>query len=377
MKKFLALLLAFTLIFVLCACGNETTSSDPSSSKPAQSGTVDFVKPENYASVVLVTINPQFRLYLDVAGEVLAVEPVNDDAKSIAKSITAKTGNIETVIENIVTATDNGGFVKGAVTVNFEITEIKDTQVNTETILNKAKTSADNSFKELNVEAEIKTSVSENANNTASSDSTSNDTATTESNSSLTNTASQPTHTHSYSAATCLKPATCSCGATGGPALGHSYKNGVCSRCNAKDPNVSYTAVTKKNGKWSLKYASGDTLYNVTLKLYGSSDDLGVSVGLGDPFSTLPEDFQEDVRAEGGDYYVVLDGKEYYIGRGDGDALGSVTESRTTVTVTDASGNKLVLERTGENSLTVKTSPEDFSVIKKVPVGTVITFTAS
>ena len=35
------------------------------------------------------------------------------------------------------------------------------------------------------------------------------------------------THTHSYSAATCTQPGTCSCGATNGEALGHSYTSKI------------------------------------------------------------------------------------------------------------------------------------------------------
>lgn len=45
------------------------------------------------------------------------------------------------------------------------------------------------------------------------------------------NTSSKPSssvHTHSYSNATCTKPATCSCGATKGTALGHSWKGATC-----------------------------------------------------------------------------------------------------------------------------------------------------
>lgn len=48
---------------------------------------------------------------------------------------------------------------------------------------------------------------------------------------------STPTHTHSYSNATCTEPAKCSCGATNGSALGHSYDKGLCQRCNEKDQN--------------------------------------------------------------------------------------------------------------------------------------------
>ena len=49
-----------------------------------------------------------------------------------------------------------------------------------------------------------------------------------------------PVHTHNYSDATCTKPATCSCGATKGSALGHDYAGatctnpGTCKTCGAK-----------------------------------------------------------------------------------------------------------------------------------------------
>lgn len=93
---------------------------------------------------------------------------------------------------------------------------------------------------------------------------------------------STPSHTHSYSNATCTAPAKCSCGATNGSALGHSYSNatctspkkcsrcnstsgsalghnysnGVCSRCNSKDPNYVKTySLGEKwivNGQWEF-----------------------------------------------------------------------------------------------------------------------------
>ncbi len=39
---------------------------------------------------------------------------------------------------------------------------------------------------------------------------------------------SKPTHTHSYSAATCTQPKKCSCGATNGSALGHTWTPATC-----------------------------------------------------------------------------------------------------------------------------------------------------
>ena len=44
-------------------------------------------------------------------------------------------------------------------------------------------------------------------------------------------------HTHSYSAATCDEPQLCACGEKRGYALGHDFKNGVCTRCKQSDPN--------------------------------------------------------------------------------------------------------------------------------------------
>lgn len=49
----------------------------------------------------------------------------------------------------------------------------------------------------------------------------------------------EPPHTHSFSAATCTKPKTCSCGETEGSANGHKFAKGICSVCGAADPNYS------------------------------------------------------------------------------------------------------------------------------------------
>ena len=51
----------------------------------------------------------------------------------------------------------------------------------------------------------------------------------------------EPPHIHSYSAATCTQPRTCSCGATDGEPLGHSYANGTCTHCGASDPDYNET----------------------------------------------------------------------------------------------------------------------------------------
>ena len=94
MKKLVALFLALTLCLSLCACGK---GGNEGSSAPG--GNNAFVKPENYASVLLVTINPQIRLYLDKDSNVLAVEPVNDDAKSISKEVKNIKGHLKFIFD--------------------------------------------------------------------------------------------------------------------------------------------------------------------------------------------------------------------------------------------------------------------------------------
>lgn len=54
-------------------------------------------------------------------------------------------------------------------------------------------------------------------------------------------------HTHSYSKATCTKPESCSCGATRGVALGHSFSEGKCTRCGAKDSSYQAIPLSKRN----------------------------------------------------------------------------------------------------------------------------------
>lgn len=59
-----------------------------------------------------------------------------------------------------------------------------------------------------------------------------------------TSTTNQPTHTHSYSNATCTSPKKCSCGVTAGTALGHQFSSAtctspqICDRCGITSGNA-------------------------------------------------------------------------------------------------------------------------------------------
>ncbi len=369
MKRIPALMLALILLFTLAACGGtENPPTDTGAAGTGENQTEQFVKPENYASVLLVTINPQLRLYLDANGTVLAVEAVNEDAVEIAENISFSNQSVDSVVEKIVTAANEKGLIKEEnATIHLSVTETTSQQASPAEILNKAQSGATRATASISIPVSVQTedkTASQQQSSSEPTDSATSDTTQTESSD------SPAPHTHSYSDATCTAPKTCSCGATEGTALGHDYKNGTCSRCNTKDPNfVSYTSVTQKNGSWTAMFLDGETLYDTSFLLYGDAWEMGY--GLGDPLTSLPEEVQEDMKAD----CTLYNGNYYYFGRGGGGEIAALSEEGTTVTLTDESGNQLVLTRTGEDALTVKTSPSAFGDFNKIPEGIVLTFT--
>lgn len=376
MKNLLALSLSALLLLGLTACGKSETAS--SESEPASVSTT-FVKPKNYATVLSVTINPQFRLYLDAEGKVLAVEAVNEDAKEIIDKIDFENIGYEEVIENIITASNEGGFVKENADIKLEIVETAETIAETDTGSSNSASadSADNNEEEVTERKnEILTKAEEAANNIA-----------TELNITITVSAvgkteapvteetpavsseTKPVHTHSFAAATCLQPAKCACGATEGKALGHSYENGICKRCSAKDPDY-LTPCTQKNGIWQLATVSGDKITVIKLKINGKDCDLLYREGAKYNPSINSDADEADCET--------INGVKYYYGAGDGDGF-VFAESGKTVKLSGfgtSDDMAVTLNRTGENTLKVTVAdnvPEWLSVIK---VGAVFDFIA-
>lgn len=380
MKKITALILAVCMIFAFASCGkkeNDTSSKDDKTTVITDNSSQNFVKPEKYASVLLVSINPQFKLYLGENGQVLAVEAVNTDAESIKSNINFENQNYEAVIKNIVNISKKNGFVKSNATIKLEIIEknIDNTILNN--ILSNAEKAVKDVAADLNVN--IITSVNdESVNNNSSSSSIAKSgsssssspvKATTKTTVAKTSSA-KPAHIHKYAAATCTTAQKCSCGAVTGKALGHSYKNGVCTRCKAKDPNSNFTSVLKKDGFWFCQYLDGIELYGVSLFISNSKDSV-IAYAIGDLLSTLPEEMQNEPNILKN--CELYNGNYYYVGKGDGDEI-SVSEANNTITLTDTKGKKLVLTRTGENTLKCTSIPDTFAYMLKIPAGTQFTF---
>lgn len=355
MKKYLSILLALILMLSFVACNNsqgegETPTPD----------TAGFQKPQNYVTVIKVTINPEFNLYLDASGNVLAVEPCNDDAKKVVEKIETQTGSIETVMENIVTATNEDGYIKENATIDIKVTEIKDTTVDAQVILDKAKTSTDNGIKKFEnaVVVNINVSVDENAHNNGgmetnklvASTSIPDDErpVTPEPQSTPDNNNNNDHHADEDAKKT--------------PAPTKKPTN-----TPTATPEPEYTKISKKDGKWKTMYVSGETLYKLTMTLVGEPQ-FGVSLGdLVNIDEILPQ--EKELCTE-------FNGKNYYVARGTGDGIEAVSEARNRIIIVDLEGNKMVLNRTGENTMTVVSVDANFSEISNIPVGTVLTYSA-
>ena len=101
------------------------------------------------------------------------------------------------------------------------------------------------------------------------------------------NTSSKPSssvHTHSYSNATCTKPATCSCGATKGTALGHSWKGATCkiaktcNRCGQiEGSKLNHSYKNEKCTMCGEKSANFPKVSDIKLEYPASLKDNGVT----------------------------------------------------------------------------------------------------
>ncbi|MBQ2746507.1 MAG: hypothetical protein IJF35_02175 [Clostridia bacterium] len=354
MKKILSLLLAIFLLLPLCSCGKTPAQNDI--------GKGGFVKPDSYASVITVTINPQFRLYLDKDAKVLAVEAINSDAETVIESLELKNVSFETAIEKIVTTANDKGYIKADAQISFKVTETKIDEINADEILSTAKTVTNATAAKINITVAVNIDENPTADNSSSSEVTSYE--------------NTPSHTHSFSAATCTEPKKCSCGATDGKALGHNFVNRTCTRCLKVEETKEFTLVGNKNGSWGFEFANEQNYYRSSLIMYGDINNCWIKASVGDLFSTLPEDAWDEIRTS--DEYKKFNGKEYYVANGEMDKPAAISCVGTTkVTITDKNGKKLTLTRTGEDTMTVASCDDGFTVYGKVPTGTKLTFKAN
>ncbi len=148
----------------------------------------------------------------------------------------------------------------------------------------------------------------------------------------------------------------------------HTYKDGVCTRCGAKDPQyVSLATLMAKQGGFQTKLVYENKLYGIGLIL-GTRPHVYVSVS--DPLSSLSEEMQKSDSVK--QRCVTYDGVAYYYVSSENTDL-TMNVSGESVTVTDANGAALTFSPDGGNLKCTAVS----GTIKGcdgVKVGTVLTY---
>lgn len=149
MKKLLSVLLALSLSMTL-AVGFAGCKKEEEPKTPA------FVKPENYFSVVEVTINPTLNLYLDKQNVVLAVEYVNKDAEDTYKEIeTDLVGkDLKDCVNKVVEKAAEKGFLEENKQLTINIAQARD-GVDENSVLTAAVKGAKEVIEDKKLETEI------------------------------------------------------------------------------------------------------------------------------------------------------------------------------------------------------------------------------
>lgn len=199
MKKLIAFLLAFSLLFCFAACGDNTDN-------PA-SDTGDTTE---YAAILNVKINPEVKLFLSKDKKVIKHEGVNEDGKALSNKLDIANDELSTAISELLTLAKNDGFIKNNSNIIFELLELaKDSGLISTDLLNAAKTAANDAAKEIKVTVTVEILDKTKTENDVVSNTTSDSTTTTSkptSSKAPTTTTSKPTTTTSKPTATTQNP---------------------------------------------------------------------------------------------------------------------------------------------------------------------------
>lgn len=142
-RKRYVLIICIIMSFLLCACGKvqdvkesqsseSTVGNQEGSTEIEEQTSIDDVIPEDFAASVIVTINPQVKLYLDKDNVVIGVEYLNEDAKVAFANVNFSDVTIETCMDEMISAAVENEFLTDGKDVSIEISEIKDESIDSE-----------------------------------------------------------------------------------------------------------------------------------------------------------------------------------------------------------------------------------------------------
>lgn len=146
MKKIISIVIILALALSFYACGSKATDSTTT--------TTATTSPEpSYAAMLVVSINPAFRLYLDNDGTVINMESGNTDADAIKDQIVYEGKSFEEVVKSIILAAHTAGYLDADGKVTFNIYEARG--IDADDVLAKAQAVASSTAAELEVQIEV------------------------------------------------------------------------------------------------------------------------------------------------------------------------------------------------------------------------------
>jgi len=251
MKRFLSISV-ICLIAICCLVACKAADSKEKKENSIKTET-DFEKPINYATIIEVSVNPVFKLYLDSDNKVLGIEPINDDAKSMISEIKYNNETANTVVTELIKCLEEKGFLKKGNNIDLKVIETQMSEKEQSSLMGIIEEELEETFDEVVIKSTI-VSEKQTSNVNEENDKTDHDLQTNDSTSgkktektsgdSKKDQSTQSTHTHTYSKATCTKPQTCSCGHTKGKKTGHKWTEATCSAlktcaiCKVKEGNA-------------------------------------------------------------------------------------------------------------------------------------------
>lgn len=147
MKKRIGLcLMCLMLVFLAVACGKST-------------GTVEDQIPDSYAAAVIVTINPQVKLFLDADHVVIGVEYLNEDARTAFGTLDFSGMTIDECMGGIVDAAVAHKFLTDGKKISIEVAEVKDPTCDSSAICSEMAVSAEAAVTSCGVEANVSAQV--------------------------------------------------------------------------------------------------------------------------------------------------------------------------------------------------------------------------
>lgn len=83
----------------------------------------------DYASVVVLQINPEFKIYLDATQHILKVEPQNKDAEDVMNDLSVDGLSMTEDLGNILEETVSKGYLVDGKNISLTISEVLDSHV--------------------------------------------------------------------------------------------------------------------------------------------------------------------------------------------------------------------------------------------------------